>query len=111
MAPAIMRCKPTVNDRWDRRVIELAAYLYRHGHCNVPEVRQDEPASQQRGSRKACIHAASVLGIPAFANLWSWESIHSFLMGCLCMPSECMITPAVMPYHTVTFFEKAVLRG
>ena len=38
LAPAIMRCKPTVNDRWDRRVIELAAYLYRHGHCNVPEV-------------------------------------------------------------------------
>lgn len=38
LAPAIMRCKPTINDRWDRRVVELAAYLYRNGHCNVPEV-------------------------------------------------------------------------
>jgi hypothetical protein len=38
LAPAIMRCKPSVNDRWDRRVVELAAFLLRHGHCNVPEV-------------------------------------------------------------------------
>ncbi|BDA51016.1 hypothetical protein COCOBI_17-2350 [Coccomyxa sp. Obi] len=43
MAPAIMRCKPTVNDRWDRRVIELAAYLYRYGHCNVPEECEEMP--------------------------------------------------------------------
>ena len=38
MAPCIMRCKPTQHDRWERRIIELAAYLFRHGHANVPEV-------------------------------------------------------------------------
>ncbi len=38
MSPCIMRCKPTQHDRWERRAIELAAYLYRHGHANVPEV-------------------------------------------------------------------------
>ena len=37
-APEIMLCKPTTNDRWDRRAVELAAYLLHHGHCNVPEV-------------------------------------------------------------------------
>ena len=36
--PCIMRCKPTQHDRWERRVIELAAYQFRHGHANVPEV-------------------------------------------------------------------------
>ena len=36
--PEIMLCKPTTNDRWDRRAVELGAYLLRHGHCNVPEV-------------------------------------------------------------------------
>ena len=38
MAPCIMRCKPTQHDRWERRTIELSAYLFRHGHANVPEV-------------------------------------------------------------------------
>ena len=38
MSPCIMRCKPTQHDRWERRTIELAAYLFRHGHANVPEV-------------------------------------------------------------------------
>ncbi len=37
--PELMLCKPTNNDRWDRRAVELAAFLHRHGHCNVPEVR------------------------------------------------------------------------
>ena len=37
-APEIMLCKPTTNDRWDRRAVELSAYLLHHGHCNVPEV-------------------------------------------------------------------------
>ena len=36
--PQIMLCKPSTNDRWDRRVVELAAFMHRHGHCNVPEV-------------------------------------------------------------------------
>jgi hypothetical protein len=36
--PEIMLCKPTTNDRWDRRAVELSAYLLRNGHCNVPEV-------------------------------------------------------------------------
>ena len=39
LAPAIMRCKPTIHDRWERRIVELAAFLHRHGHCNVPEVQ------------------------------------------------------------------------
>lgn len=36
--PQIMLCKPSTNDRWDRRVVQLAAFMHRHGHCNVPEV-------------------------------------------------------------------------
>ena len=36
--PEIMLCKPSNHDRWDRRVLQLAVFLYRHGHCNVPEV-------------------------------------------------------------------------
>jgi hypothetical protein len=35
--PELMLCKPTSNDRWDRRAVELAAYRLKHGHCNVPE--------------------------------------------------------------------------
>jgi len=35
--PEIMLCKPTSNDRWDRRAVELAAYRLKHNHCNVPE--------------------------------------------------------------------------
>lgn len=41
--PELMLCKPTTNDRWDRRAVELGAYLLRHGHCNVPEVRCAAP--------------------------------------------------------------------
>ena len=37
-SPQLMLCKPSTNDRWDRRAVELAAYAYKHGHCNVPEV-------------------------------------------------------------------------
>ena len=36
--PEIMLCKPTTNDRWDRRAVELVAFQHGHGHCNVPEV-------------------------------------------------------------------------
>ena len=35
--PELMLCKPSSNDRWDRRAVELAAYRLKHGHCNVPE--------------------------------------------------------------------------
>ena len=38
-APQLMLCKPTTNDRWDRRAVELAAYAFHHGTCNVSEVR------------------------------------------------------------------------
>ena len=34
-----MLCKPSHHDRFDRRVISLAAFKLRHGHLNVPEVR------------------------------------------------------------------------
>ncbi|CAK0786054.1 hypothetical protein CVIRNUC_009267 [Coccomyxa viridis] len=36
-SPCIMRCKPTQHDRWERRTIELAAFLHQYGHVNVPE--------------------------------------------------------------------------
>lgn len=35
--PELMLCKPTSNDRWDRRAVELAAFRLQYGHCNVPE--------------------------------------------------------------------------
>ena len=38
-APAVMLCKPTTNDRWDRRAVELAAFVHLHGHSNVPLAR------------------------------------------------------------------------
>lgn len=41
--PEIMLCKPAANDRWDRRAVELAAYLHRNGHCNVPEEWESNP--------------------------------------------------------------------
>lgn len=37
--PLVMLCKPTTGDRWDRRAVELAAFIYTHGHCQVPLVR------------------------------------------------------------------------
>lgn len=37
-APAVMLCKPTNYDRWDRRAVELAAFVHLHGHSNVPLV-------------------------------------------------------------------------
>eukprot|EP00803_Ostreobium_quekettii_P004387 evm.model.scf_42.14 EVM.evm.TU.scf_42.14 scf_42:93671-99960(-) len=36
-APQILLAKPTQHDRWYRRVVELAGYMHRFGHCNVPE--------------------------------------------------------------------------
>lgn len=36
--PQIMLCKPSHHDRFDRRVISLAAFKFRHGHLDVPEV-------------------------------------------------------------------------
>ncbi|DBB12200.1 TPA: hypothetical protein ACH3X3_006306 [Trebouxia sp. C0006] len=41
--PQIMLCKPSTNDRWDRRVVQLAAFMHRHGHCNVPEYWTEAP--------------------------------------------------------------------
>lgn len=38
-APQLMLCKPATNDRWDRRTVELAAFAFKNGHCNVPEAR------------------------------------------------------------------------
>lgn len=36
--PQVLLCKPSHNDRFDRRVVSLAAFRLRHGHVNVPEV-------------------------------------------------------------------------
>ena len=46
--PELMLCKPTNNDRWDRRAVELAEFLHRHGHCNVPEVRGEPDLLRKR---------------------------------------------------------------
>lgn len=42
-APQLMLCKPTTNDRWDRRAVELAYHAYKHGDCNVSEVIPPPP--------------------------------------------------------------------
>jgi hypothetical protein len=44
--PELMLCKPSNNDRWDRRAVELAAFLLKNGHCNVPEIY---PENQELG--------------------------------------------------------------
>jgi len=54
--PELMLCKPSNNDRWDRRAVELAAFLLKNGHCNVPEVYEQNPelgnwVKRQRVSR------------------------------------------------------------
>lgn len=36
--PQVLLCKPSHNDRFDRRVVSLAAFRFRFGHVNVPEV-------------------------------------------------------------------------
>ena len=36
--PEVLLCKPSNLDRWDRRLVELAAFWSIHGHCDVPEV-------------------------------------------------------------------------
>jgi hypothetical protein len=41
--PDLMLCKPTSNDRWDRRAVELAAFRLSYGHCNVPEAWEPNP--------------------------------------------------------------------
>lgn len=41
--PQILLCKPATYDRWDRRVVELAAFRQEHGHVNVPEVGSRYP--------------------------------------------------------------------
>jgi hypothetical protein len=36
--PQVLLCKPSHNDRFDRRVVSLAAFRFRYGHVIVPEV-------------------------------------------------------------------------
>ena len=59
--PELMLCKPTTNDRWDRRAIELAAYLHAHGHCNVPEEYEPNPELGMWVKRQRVARAASQL--------------------------------------------------
>mmetsp|Transcript_37594 Transcript_37594/g.96186 ORF Transcript_37594/g.96186 Transcript_37594/m.96186 type:complete len:748 (-) Transcript_37594:129-2372(-) len=40
--PKLLLCKPSHNDSWNRRFIDLAAYVYFHGNCNVPEQIPEE---------------------------------------------------------------------
>lgn len=37
-APQILLAKVISCDRWNIRVIELAAFKHLHGHCDVPDV-------------------------------------------------------------------------
>lgn len=48
-APQLMLCKPSTNDRWDRRAVELAAYSYKFGDCNVSEVSSIHALSNHCG--------------------------------------------------------------
>ena len=66
--PELMLCKPSNNDRWDRRAVELAAFLLKNGHCNVPEVYPLNPelgtwVKRQRVSRAAGQLSAERLNI------------------------------------------------
>jgi hypothetical protein len=64
--PYLLLCKPSNNDRWDRRAIELAAYWHKHGHTNVPA-----DTAEVRGEGGIC--SAGVAGRnrhPAFAFLF-----------------------------------------
>ncbi|CAG9467497.1 unnamed protein product [Pedinophyceae sp. YPF-701] len=42
-APRLLMCKPTANDRWYRRALDLAAFQHRFGHCNVPDKWEENP--------------------------------------------------------------------
>lgn len=67
--PELMLCKPSNNDRWDRRAVELAAFLLKHGHCNVPEVY---PENQELGmwvKRQRVTRAAGQLSAERLAIL------------------------------------------
>ncbi len=41
--PQILLCKPSHNDRFDRRAVSLAAFRFRHGHVNVPDDWEEMP--------------------------------------------------------------------
>ena len=69
--PEIMLCKPSTNDRWDRRAVELSAYLHRHGHANVPEDWEDNPELGQWVKRQRVARAAGQLSEERLAILGS----------------------------------------
>lgn len=83
MAPCIMRCKPTQHDRWERRIIELAAYLFRNGHANVPEA-----------SSRLLPVTPAIVEAPSPRTLYTWPGMHhcvpghvshSHMCSCLCV--------------------------
>lgn len=41
--PQVLLCKPSHNDRFDRRVVSLAAFRFRFGHVNVPQDWEEMP--------------------------------------------------------------------
>mmetsp|Transcript_6443 Transcript_6443/g.18579 ORF Transcript_6443/g.18579 Transcript_6443/m.18579 type:complete len:900 (-) Transcript_6443:636-3335(-) len=41
--PHLLLCKPSTDDRFDRRVISLAVFKYRNGHLRVPEDYKESP--------------------------------------------------------------------
>merc|ERR1719199_1829636 len=59
--PELMLCKPSNNDRWDRRAVELAAFLLKNGHCNVPEVYADNQELGMWVKRQRVTRAAGQL--------------------------------------------------
>ena len=65
-SPQIMLCKPSTHDRFDRRVIELAAFHHRTGHCNVPDVRSQLLAHKDLPQilRCRCRHQGIACALP-----------------------------------------------
>ena len=84
-APEIMLCKPTTNDRWDRRAVELSAYLLHHGHCNVPEVGASEWMGGEEGGRQAGRREVlgCTLALPLLLPLAACRPHHYCLPACL----------------------------
>jgi hypothetical protein len=109
--PEVMLCKPTTNDRWDRRAVELAAFLLRHGHCNVPEVRgsllfrvvcwggrvRGGSEGGHKGSSACCCHGAAAarmqLGAPPYTGKGSRPLACNLRRRRLGQPLMCPLAP------------------
>mmetsp|Transcript_20593 Transcript_20593/g.57143 ORF Transcript_20593/g.57143 Transcript_20593/m.57143 type:complete len:755 (+) Transcript_20593:162-2426(+) len=62
-APQILLCKPSTFDRWDRRAVQLAAFLHKFGHTNVPEEYEESPELTSWVKRQRVTHAQGNLSM------------------------------------------------